>query len=78
MPMNDNTKKIVVAGMDQKDLSVLASRIADDLHLDSDTVYDIEQAILEYQDEIDKLPDYNAVLEFIRELWDTYDVWIGE
>ena len=70
--MNDNTKKIVVAGMDQKDLSVLANRIADDLHLDSDTVYDIGQAILEYQDEIDKLPDYNAVLEFISELWDTY------
>ena len=77
--MNDNTKKIVVAGMDQKDLSLLADRIADDLHLgEADVAYEIGQAILEYQDEIDKLPDYSAVLEFIRELWDTYDVWIGE
>jgi hypothetical protein len=77
--MNDNTKKIVVAGMDQKDLSLLADRIADDLHLTAaDSAYEIGQAILEYQDEIDKLPDYNAVLEFIRELWDTFDLWLGE
>jgi len=77
--MNDNTKKIVVVGMDQKEMSELANRIADDLHLtDADSVYEIGQAILEYQDEIGKLPDYNAVLEFIAELWDTFDLWIGE
>ena len=61
---------------DQKDIAELASRIADDLHLDSDSVYDIEQAIIEYQDDID-LSDYNATLDFIEELWNTFDLWIG-
>jgi len=31
--MNDNTKKNVVAGMSQEEVSQLADSIADDLHL---------------------------------------------
>jgi hypothetical protein len=62
--------------MDEKELieragiiDALASKIADDLHLtDADCEFDISKAILEYHNEID-FSDYNAVLEFIEDLF---------
>ena len=53
----------------EKELDALAGKIADDLHLtDIRAPYEIGQAIIEHQDEID-LSDYQATLRFIEDLF---------
>ena len=70
--MNDNTKKNVVAGMSQEEVSQLADRIAGDIGVSDDLgVQAIAGFIAEYQDELD-LSDYDATFEFMLDLWEMY------
>jgi hypothetical protein len=72
--MNDNTKKNVVAGMSQEEVSQLADRIADHIGVSDDLgVQAIAGFIEEYKDELD-LSDFNATFQFILELWEMYDL----
>ena len=72
--MNDNTKKIVVAGMSQEEVSQLADRIAEGIGVTDDLgVQAIAGFIAEYQDQLD-LSDFNATFQFILELWEMYEL----
>ena len=72
--MNDNTKKNVVTGMSQEEVSQLADRIAEGIGVTDDLgVQAIAGFIAEYQDELD-LSDFNATFEFILELWEMYEL----
>jgi|TARA_B100001964_G_C13760327_1_gene391425 hypothetical protein len=72
--MNDNTKKNVVAGMSQEEVSQLADRIAGDIGVSDDLgVQAIAGFIAEYQDELD-LSDYDATFEFMLDLWEMYSI----
>ena len=72
--MNDNTKKNVVAGMSQEEVSQLAGKIADHIGVSDDLgIQAIEGFIEEYQGELD-LSDFNATFEFILELWEMYEL----
>ena len=72
--MNDNTKKNVVAGMSQEEVSQLADRIAAHIGVDDDLgVQAIAGFIAEYQDQLD-LSDYDATFEFMLDLWEMYEL----
>ena len=72
--MNDNTKKNVVAGMSQEEVSQLADRVAEGIGVTDDLgVQAIAGFIEEYKDELD-LSDFNATFQFILELWEMYEL----
>ncbi|MDP6584766.1 MAG: hypothetical protein QF535_08910 [Anaerolineales bacterium] len=72
--MNDNTKKNVVAGMSQEEVSQLVDRIAGEIGVSDDLgVQAIAGFIAEYQDQLD-LSDYDATFEFMLDLWEMYEL----